>query len=65
MPLLAIHGEQDELIPLAEGQALFEAAPEPKTWYPILGAGHNDTYHVGGEAYFLRLATFVRNLPGA
>ena len=65
MPLLAIHGEQDELIPFAEGQALFEAAPEPKTWYPIPGAGHNDTYHVGGEAYFLRLATFVRNLPGA
>ena len=63
MPLLAIHGEQDELIPFAERRALFEAALEPKSWYPIPAAGHNDTYLVGGKAYFRRLATFVGNLP--
>ena len=62
MPLLAIHGEQDTLIPYADGWALFEAAPEPKTWYPIPGAGHNDTYAVGGEAYFRQLAAFARSL---
>jgi fermentation-respiration switch protein FrsA (DUF1100 family) len=64
MPLLVIHGERDRLVPLTEGRALFEAAPEPKTWYPIPGAGHNDAYLVGGEAYFLRLAAFVADLPG-
>ncbi len=63
MPLLVIHGEEDELIPFEEGQALFEAAPQPKAWYPIPGAGHNDTYLVGSEAYFRRLATFVGDLP--
>ena len=63
MPLLMIHGERDELIPFAEGQVLFEAAPEPKMWYPVSGAGHNDTYLVGGDGYFRRLATFVANLP--
>jgi fermentation-respiration switch protein FrsA (DUF1100 family) len=62
MPLLAIHGEQDELIPFADGRALFEAAPEPKAWYPIPDAGHNDTYLVGGDAYFRRLAAFARGL---
>jgi fermentation-respiration switch protein FrsA (DUF1100 family) len=62
MPLLAIHGERDELIPFADGRNLFEAAPEPKTWYPIPGAGHNDTYAVGGDAYFRQLAAFARNL---
>ena len=62
MPLLAIHGEQDELIPFADGQALFDAAPEPKAWYPIAGAGHNNTYVVGGEGYFHRLANFARDL---
>jgi fermentation-respiration switch protein FrsA (DUF1100 family) len=62
--LLVIHGERDELIPVAEGRALFEAAPEPKAWYPISGAGHNDTYLVGGEAYFRQLATFAGDLPG-
>jgi fermentation-respiration switch protein FrsA (DUF1100 family) len=59
MPLLAIHGERDELVPFADGRALYEAAPEPKAWYPIPGAGHNDTYLVGGNAYFRRLAAFA------
>jgi hypothetical protein len=62
MPLLAIHGERDELIPYSDGRALFEAAPEPKTWYRIRGAGHNDTYVVGGEAYFEQMAAFARGL---
>jgi fermentation-respiration switch protein FrsA (DUF1100 family) len=65
MPLLAIHGERDELIPFADGRALFEAAPEPKVWVPIPGAGHNDTYIVGGEAYFQRLAAFAAGLGTA
>jgi fermentation-respiration switch protein FrsA (DUF1100 family) len=64
MPLLAIHGEEDELIPFADGRRLFEAAPEPKAWYPIPGAGHNDTTLVGGDAYFRRLAAFVGELRG-
>ena len=62
MPLLAIHGERDELIPYRDGRALFEAAPEPKRWYRIRGAGHNDTYVVGGEAYFEQMAAFARGL---
>jgi len=62
MSLLVIHGEQDELVPFAEGRALFEAALEPKSWYPIPAAGHNDTYLVGGKAYFRRLATFASDL---
>ncbi len=57
--LLAIHGEEDELIPFADGWTLFQAAPEPKAWYAIPAAGHNDTYLVGGEAYFRRLAAFA------
>jgi fermentation-respiration switch protein FrsA (DUF1100 family) len=62
MPLLAIHGVRDELIPYADGQDLFEAAPEPKAWYSIPGAGHNDTYLTGGDAYFQRLADFASGL---
>lgn len=62
MPLLAIHGQKDELIPYSDGQKLFDAAPEPKTWFPLAGAGHNDTYRVGGAAYFRRLATFASGL---
>jgi fermentation-respiration switch protein FrsA (DUF1100 family) len=61
-PLLVVHGEWDELVSFADGQALYEAARGVKSWYPIRGAGHNDTYVVGGKAYFRRLAAFVANL---
>ena len=61
-PLLALHGERDELIPYTDGRTLFEAAPEPKTWVSIPGAGHNDTYVIGGQAYFERLASFANKL---
>jgi fermentation-respiration switch protein FrsA (DUF1100 family) len=61
-PLLVVHGERDELVPFADGQALYEAAREPKSWFPIRGAGHNDTYVVGGKAYFSRLAAFAAGL---
>ena len=62
MPLLAIHGQRDELIPYTDGRKLFDAAPEPKTWVPLASAGHNDTYWVGGAAYFQWLATFAAGL---
>lgn len=61
-PLLVVHGERDELVPFADGQALYEAARGVKSWYPIRGAGHNDTYVAGGEAYFRRLAAFAADL---
>ena len=62
MPLLALHGARDDLIPIADGRTLFDAAPEPKTWYSIPVAGHNDTYVTGGDAYFRQLAAFAREL---
>jgi fermentation-respiration switch protein FrsA (DUF1100 family) len=62
VPLLVIHSERDELVPPTEGRVLFKAAPEPKTWYSVPGAGHNDAYLVGGEPYFHQLATFVAGL---
>jgi len=55
-----VHGEHDEIIPLEMARRLFAAAPEPKALEVIRGAGHNDTYVVGGQAYFEILARFVR-----
>lgn len=51
-PLLVLHGDRDEVVPFAQGEQVFAAAPAPKTFYTIRGAGHNDTYWVGGEPYF-------------
>lgn len=54
-PLLCYHGEQDEIVPLAQGKLLFEAAPIKsksgieKRFLSIPGAGHNDLYRVGSH----------------
>ncbi len=60
-PVLIIHGTEDMVIPFEMGQKLFEAARQPKTLMRIEGAGHDDPYVVGGEAYFNRLRTFVQS----
>ena len=61
LPKLIIHGDQDDIIPLELGQQVFEAAKPPKSFYVIKGADHNNTYHVGGEPYFERVASFVQS----
>ncbi len=62
VPLLILHGERDEVVPFAQGRRVFEAAPEPKRFYAIRGAGHNDTYVVGGDAYWQALSDFMGGL---
>lgn len=47
-PLLVAHGTADRVIPLRLGRGLFDEAPEPRTWYPAEGFGHNDLYQDPG-----------------
>lgn len=61
-PLLVMHGEEDEVIPFEQGVRLFEAAPQPKTFFRIRHAGHNDTYLAGGEAYIQAYVRFLASL---
>jgi hypothetical protein len=65
MPLLILHGERDTTVPFAQGRRLFEAAPEPKRFFAIPGAGHNDTYFIGGDAYWQAWGAFLHELGGA
>jgi len=59
LPKLIIHGEKDDIIPLELGRQVFEAAKPPKSFYLIEGADHNNTYQIGGAAYFERWAGFA------
>ena len=61
-PLLVLHGDRDEVVPIESGQQLYQAANEPKKFYTIPDAGHNDTYIVGGEEYFAALRQFLAGL---
>lgn len=58
-PLLFFHGDQDNIVSYKLGRRLFEAAPEPKAFETIAGAGHNDTTWVGGRPYFQRIGRFL------
>lgn len=45
MPLLVMHGTEDELIPYAQGKAIFDAAPSTaKTMLSVKDAGHTDLW---------------------
>ncbi len=61
-PLLVIHGDRDEVIPFEMGRALFAAAPEPKAFWAVAGAGHNDLAETAGPEYAARLRTFYQGL---
>ena len=47
-PILVLHGERDQVIPVRFGHALFAAAPEPKEGWFSPDAGHEDLAHFGG-----------------
>jgi fermentation-respiration switch protein FrsA (DUF1100 family) len=59
-PKLFIHSPADELVPYRFGRQLYDAAPEPKQFHEVRGAGHNETDLVGGRAYFDAISQFVR-----
>lgn len=57
-PVLVVHSVADEIIPFAHGQALFEAAPEPKRLLVIRGS-HNDGFLISEEAYLKGISSFL------
>jgi fermentation-respiration switch protein FrsA (DUF1100 family) len=61
-PLLFFHGNRDQIIPLKLGRSLFQAAPEPKCFIEVAGAGHNDLVERAGSSYRQRLHEFYSHL---
>lgn len=56
-PLLVIHAEHDQIIPLAEGLELYETCPsQEKALLKVAGAGHNDILSVSFTAYMEAVA---------
>ena len=59
LPKLFLHGDRDEIVPFDLGRKLYEAAADPKNFHIIRGAGHNDTYIMGGPDYYNSLDEFI------
>jgi fermentation-respiration switch protein FrsA (DUF1100 family) len=58
-PVLVFHGTDDRLVPLEMGRRVAATAPGPVELVLIEGAGHNDTYAIGGREYRDKLWEFL------
>ncbi|AQU83531.1 MAG: alpha/beta hydrolase [Halomonas sp.] len=63
VPLLVIHSRDDEIIPFAEGEAVYRAAQEPKQLLEIHG-GHNTGFRDSEPAYSEGIDAFLREIVG-
>lgn len=64
-PLLTIHGDRDDLVPISDAEELYNAMASPdKTFFTIPGAGHNDIMYVDTDGYFQAIRDFVRRIEG-
>ena len=60
-PVLLIQGETDPRVPLAEAQALYAAANEPKELWVVRGGTHLGGLAVDPAAYHTKLIQFFRS----
>jgi fermentation-respiration switch protein FrsA (DUF1100 family) len=63
LPKLFLHAEADDVVPIAHGRRLFEAAPPPKRFVTLAG-GHGDAFQVDSAAYYGAVARFVAEPSG-
>jgi hypothetical protein len=60
-PMLVFHGDADRLVPTSMGLAVAAAAGGgPAEVVIIHGAGHNETYSIGGRAYRDKMWEFIQ-----
>jgi alpha-beta hydrolase superfamily lysophospholipase len=63
LPLLVIHGEKDEIIPLTDAEDLISAArTEDKELLAISQAGHNTLFLYGMDDYLDAVSSFIHRL---
>lgn len=60
MPLLLMHGEADDVVPVKFGRQLFAAANEPKQAEYFPDIGHNNVYNLRAQQIILN---FISKLP--
>jgi uncharacterized protein len=61
VPKLFLHAVADEVIPLAHGRRLFQAAAPPKTFVELRGT-HSDAFEVDSATYFGSIRHFLGTL---
>ena len=60
-PVLVVHSRDDEIIPFHHGEAIFAAAPEPRTFLALRGT-HNDAFLRDQRSYIAGLREFLSDV---
>ena len=64
-PALVIHGDRDEIVPVAGGRAVAAALAGEVELRIVPGARHNDVPRVGGEGYYRAIVAFLDRVDQA
>lgn len=59
MPMLFIHGTEDEVVPFAQGKILFAAAAMPKTMFTVEGGHHGNSLWRNHGEYRAKTMTWL------
>jgi fermentation-respiration switch protein FrsA (DUF1100 family) len=62
VPTLVLHGDDDRIVPVGQGRALFERIGEPKELVIISGGDHNDPVPADPGVYWQAVDRFVASL---
>lgn len=60
-PILIVHGTLDKYIPFMNGEKLYDAAKNVKSFYTIEGGNHSTVLDKGGEELQNKIVKFVRD----
>jgi pimeloyl-ACP methyl ester carboxylesterase len=59
LPVLVIHGTNDEVVPFEMGQRIAELLPN-RDFVAVRGGHHNDLFDLNEDAVLSKIVTFVR-----
>ncbi len=59
LPVLVIHGERDQLVPLEQGVGIFTAVNSPKSLYTVPNAGHLNIFTVDPDTFTEQMSSFL------
>ncbi|KAH0789977.1 alpha/beta hydrolase [Histomonas meleagridis] len=62
VPILLIHGENDEFVPLSMGEEIYENIASKKMKLIVKGAAHSESYYKETKAYEEALDSFINEI---
>jgi len=64
VPVLVVHGDDDHVVSLTQGRALFDGIAAPKRFVIVRGGDHNDLAPSDPATYWAAVGGFIESLQG-